>query len=279
MTKLDCSVFGVPTHKGIHCSFLIVDKSFLQAISGAQLQLYVNEGWTFGIPRVFWDEHFRKWDKKRFANLKKLRSVEKDLVLLPGISEMFRAERDTLKPAPLVLRCKAVDFKPDMFGDDARSPELDPDTRTKGEIVTKRLERRLNQIVPLWNAFKQIPEFQNAKSEDMPKIVKLKREQIRDDREDMRGFYRNHRHAASPPAELIDERWAHFRWIQVQLLAGLDFFASYGLGAPFRREDMINELIDLDYLITAILVGGLASRDRRMIDRFKLLLPDGVVLN
>jgi hypothetical protein len=27
------------------------------------------EGWTFGIPRVLWDEHFHKWDMKRFANL------------------------------------------------------------------------------------------------------------------------------------------------------------------------------------------------------------------
>jgi hypothetical protein len=256
-----------------------LDKSFLQAISGVQLQYYVKEGWTFGIPQVLWDEHFRKWDNLRFANLKKLRSVEKDLVLLPAISEMLRAECEILKPAPLILKCKAGDFKPDMFGDGAQTPELDSDTRTKGEIVTKRLERRLNQMVTVWNAFKQIPEFENAKSEDMPKIVKLKREQIRDDREDMRGFYRKPRHAASPPAELIDKKWAHFRWIQVQLLAGLDFFASYGLGAPFHREDMIHELLDLDYLITAILVGGLASRERRMIDRFKLLRPDGVVLN
>ncbi len=278
MKKVNCLVFGVPTHKGIHRSFVALDKSFLQAISGAQLQYYVKEGWTFGIPRVLWDEHFRKWDKKRFANLKKLRSVEKDLVLLPAISEMFRTECETLKPAPIVLKCQAVEFKPDMFGNGTQTAELDSDTRATGGVITKRLERRLNQMVPVWNAFKQIPEFENAKSEDMPNIVKLKREQIRDDREDMRGFYGNHRPATAPPPELIDEKWAHFRWIQVHLLAGLDFFASYGLGAPFRREDMIHELIDLDYLITAILVGGLVSRERRMIDRFKLLRPDGVVL-
>jgi len=125
-------------------------------------------------------------------------------------------------------------------------------------------------MVLVWNAFKQIPEFENAKSEDMPNIVKLKRERIRDDRGDMRGFYRNHRYAAAPPVELIDEKWAHFRWIQVYLFARLDFFASYGLGAPFRREDMIHELIDLDvksgFQVTAerkrvkrILKGGSAS--------------------
>jgi hypothetical protein len=35
--------------------------------------------------------------------------------------------------------------------------------------------------------------------------VKLKREQIRDDREDMRGFYGNHRSATAPPPELISK--------------------------------------------------------------------------
>lgn len=271
--------FGVPTHDGIFRCFVVLDKSFLQAINGAQLKFYASCRWIVGVPRVLFDEHFRKWDKWRFANLNKLRSAQDNLVLLPSIGEMFRAERQTLKPASLVLKATAIDFEPDMFRGSKRVPELDEDTRTKGEIVTQRLDHKLNQIVHVWEAFKQIPEFQDAKSEDIPKIVNLKREQIRDDREDIRGFYRNHRDEGAPPAELIDEKWTYFRWIQVYLLAGLDFFASYGLGAPFRRETMINELIDLDYLITAILVGGLASRDRRMIDRFKLLRADGVVLH
>jgi hypothetical protein len=41
---------------------------------------------------------------------------------------------------------------------------------------------------------------------------------------------------------------------------------------------MINELIDLDYLIPAILVGGLACREKRFLERFRLLRSDGVVL-
>jgi hypothetical protein len=278
VSKVNSLVFGIPTHKGILRSFVVLDKSFLQAISRAQLQFYVNQGWAIGIPRVLWDEHFRKWDKRRFANLKKLRSVEKSLVLLPGISEMLNAECKHRKPASVVLRCKQVEFKSHWFNDGAGTPELDLNTRATAEIVDQRLERRLNQIVPIWRDFKKLPGFENAKSEDMPDIVRRKRKQIRDDREDMRAFYATHRHDIAPPAELIDEKWAHFRWIQVQLLAGLDFFASYGLGAPFRKEDMFHELLDLDYLIPAILVGGLASREVRMIQRFRLLRPDGVVL-
>jgi len=142
---------------------------------------------------------------------------------------------------------------------------------------TAELENRLDLLVDAWLDFKSIPEFQGANSEDMPAIIQDKYVQIRDDRDDMRGFYRNHRDPSYPAPELIDEEWVFFRWIQSALLAGLDFFASYGLGAPFNREDLFHELLDLDYLIPALVVGGLASRDKRMVRRFKFLRPDGVV--
>jgi hypothetical protein len=201
------------------------------------------------------------------------------LLFIPGTSEMLRAEGEKRKPATLALRCKGFQFNPEAFGDGTVTPELRADTRKEGQIVRKRLESRLDQMLLFWNAFKQIPEFQGAKSEDMPNIVKQKQAQIKSDLEDMRGFYRNHRIAEAPPAEMIDEKWAHFRWIQIQLVAGLDFYASYGLGARFKRENLIHELFDLDYLLSAILVGGLASREHRKVERFNLLRPDGAILN
>jgi hypothetical protein len=227
---------------------------------------------------MLFDEHFRKWDKWRFANLKKLKAVEKRLLYLPSIYDMFNAECATLKPATATLRCKRIDFKPRMFEESNCTPDLDAHTKASGKVVSERLEERLDLMVGVWNSFKQYSEFETAKSEDMPTILKTKREQVRDDINDMRGFYNNHRHVKGPLGELLDERWAHFRWIQVQLLAGLDFFASYGLGATLRREDMIHELLDLDYLVPALLIGGLASCEKRMIERFRLLRPDGIVL-
>jgi hypothetical protein len=62
------------------------------------------------------------------------------------------------------------------------------------------------------------------------------------------------------------------------LLAGLDYFASYGSKAEPSRGKLMNEILDLEYLILALVVGGLASREKRMIERFKLLRRDGIVL-
>jgi hypothetical protein len=271
------AVFGIETGKALGRCFVVLDKSFLQGVTSSELQYYVQRGWLFGIADVLWYEHLRKWDRWRFANLVKLKSVEKHLVLLPGMGEMFRAESEKLKPASQVLGTKQVVLNEKLS---MGHPffKLDSDTKRISAERTAELEKRLENMVRAWTDFKLIPEFEGAKSEDMPVIVMAKAIQIRDDRDDMRGFYRNHRNSSNPAPELINEEWTLFRWIQVQLLAGLDFFASYGLGAPFSREELFHELLDLDYLVPAIIAGGLASRDKRMIDRFKFLRPDGVLL-
>jgi len=40
---------------------------------------------------------------------------------------------------------------------------------------------------------------------------------------------------------MIGEEWAFFRWIQVHLLAGLDYFASYGVKTEPSREKLTQQ--------------------------------------
>lgn len=94
----------------------------------------------------------------------------------------------------------------------------------------------------------------------------------------MHGFYRNHRHERFPAPEIIDEKWSYFRQIQVMLLAGLDFIKRYSIKVQPNEETLFNEMLDLTYLVNALLVGGLASRDATILRRFKFLLPSGTRL-
>ncbi len=64
----------------------------------------------------------------------------------------------------------------------------------------------------------------------------------------------------------------------MQLLGGLTYYSSYGVDKDPQREKLLHELFDLTYVLYGALVGGLASRDKQPIRRFKLLRPDGVVL-
>ncbi len=256
---------------------VVLDKSFLQGVQDVELEYYTQQGWVFVIADVFWYEHLRKWDRGRFSNLVKLKGIENKILLLPGIGEMFRAESSSKKPASQVLHFRKLTLT-EKVKKGSRFFEIDEDTRSISAERTLELKDRLDAITEIWLDFKKIPEFANARSEDMPAIVHAKSIQIRDDPDDMRGFYDRHRHRLHPPGDLIDEQWAFFRWIQVQLLAGLDFFAGHGLGAPFNRERIFHELLDLDYLIPSLIVGGLATREKKMADRFKFLRSNGVVL-
>lgn len=273
----DSVTFGVRTGKEIGQSFVVLDKSFLQAVTAQQLRYYVQHGWIFAVPEVLWHEHFRKWDKRRHANIVKLKGIEKTLILLPGIGEMFRAEGEKLKPASQVLSGKKITINP-KFASGGEFFELDGETAKTANERSLEVEERLEILVAVWRDFKRIPALHDASPSDMAETVHELSLQVRDDRDDIRGFYRNHRGPNYPAPELIDEEWTLYRWIQVQLIAGLNFFASYGLATPFNREKLFHELLDLDYLIPALVVGGLACREKRIIDRFRLLRPDGIVL-
>jgi hypothetical protein len=257
---------------------VVLDKSLLDGVNSAQLQYYAQKGWIFGLPEVLMYEHFRKRDRRRIANLFKLHSIEGSIVLLPGIGEMFRSEAETLKPACATMRAKKIQFTIQK-GPSGECFELDGSSLIATEERSRELKVNLRAIIDVWqSSLREMPDVKNASPKELPEIIKELSLKIRNDRADMRGFYANHRHADFPPPELLDEEWTFFRWIQVQLLAGLDFIGRHGVDAKPNQESMLHELLDLDYLISALLVGGLACRESRFVERFRFLRPDGVIL-
>jgi len=258
-------------------TIVVLDKSFLDGNSSAQLQFRVQNGWRFALSEALMHELLRKRDDRRIANLFKLQSIEKTLVLLPDIPEMFRAEAEKLKPAQDVLRGKFVSLRVQR-GPSSEYFELTGDALRSTEQRSAVLEWKVGAVSELWHSFIKIRGLEKKGPEQIRARVRELSEEIRDDQNAMRAFYSNHRDKSWPRPELLNERWTLFRWIQVFLLAGLDFFVKYGTRDDPAKEKLIHELLDLDYLIPALLVGGLACREKRFIERFKFLRPDGVVL-
>jgi hypothetical protein len=186
------------------------------------------------------------------------------------------------------MRAKRIEFTIQK-GPSGEYFELDGPSLMSTEQRSRELKVKLRKIIDVWQSLREMPELKNASSKEevgehargrgpsRPEIIKELSLKIRNDRDDMRGFYANHRHADFPPPELLDKDWAFFRWIQVQLLAGLDFISRHGVDAKPNQERMLHELLDLDYLISALLVGGLACRETRFVERFRFLRSDGVI--
>lgn len=74
--------------------------------------------------------------------------------------------------------------------------------------------------------------------------------------------------------------WLHFRWLQVKLAATLDLAMRYGEIqpplTPKRTHELGNFMMDLQYVMLALLEGGLASRDAWLMGLFRRLRPDGL---
>lgn len=272
----DSTPFGVPTPAGR--AIAVLDKSFLDAVGAAQLQYHAQHGVTFVVPEALLYELRRKQDKRRTADLMKLHLVERSVIILPGIGEMFRAKTREHRPAQSVLRAKRVEFLVTRASSGKIFPLTDRERRSMNER-TKELQSGLSKLIDVWRSFHaKIESLKDASPKEIPERLGALCREIRDDKESMRSFYGNHRTRIYPAPELIDERWTLFRWIQVYLLAGLDFLERHGLTSEPNPEDLLHERIDLDYTIPALLVGGLACCEKRMIERFKFLRPDGFVL-
>ena len=65
----------------------------------------------------------------------------------------------------------------------------------------------------------------------------------------------------------------------MNLLAALEFTARYGADATqVDSKRLHNDVLDLEYLIAASMVGAFASRDNQSRKFFKLACPDGVLI-
>ena len=256
---------------------VVLDKSFLDGVNEATLKHLVANGWLFALPEVLMYEHFRKEDNRRTANMFKLHAVEDSVFILPGVGEMFRAEAKESKPATTFLPAKRITFIVEK-GPSGKYFELDERSVRSVEERTAELNREVAGLLSDWHDIRGMPDVKNATPSELPDIIRQLSEKVRDDREDIRGFYRNHRHKPFPDPHLINEKWSYFRWIQVTLLAGLDFVERYGVNVEPSKETLMHEVLDLTYLINALLIGGVASRDATIVRRFKFLLSTGVVL-
>lgn len=78
----------------------------------------------------------------------------------------------------------------------------------------------------------------------------------------------------------LTKEWALFRYLQVQIFAMIEYVRMYGDGnsAAISRK-IENEFLDLEYCVTALIVGALASLDSGMIEKFRRMRPDGALFS
>lgn len=82
----------------------------------------------------------------------------------------------------------------------------------------------------------------------------------------------------------FDKSWANFRWFQVVQLFALDVYFRYPSLKDIKKsekayEKLRHDVIDAQYLMLALLEGGFATRERKLINWWNLLSPNGILIS
>lgn len=83
-----------------------------------------------------------------------------------------------------------------------------------------------------------------------------------------------------PSASVVNESWALYRWLQVQLLFAVDLYVRYQGRIPQRfgrrtYEKLEHDVLDAQVLMLGCLEGAIATRERKLKRWWRLLRPDG----
>jgi hypothetical protein len=88
-------------------------------------------------------------------------------------------------------------------------------------------------------------------------------------------------HPGLPPAYLLDDRWAIYRWFQVKLLFALDLYVRHQGRLPEMTDAawvrLEHDVLDAEVLSLGVLEGVFATREKKLIRWWKLLRPDGIL--
>lgn len=81
-----------------------------------------------------------------------------------------------------------------------------------------------------------------------------------------------------PPAGVISEDWAIYRWLQVQLLFAADLYVRYNGRIPTKLtkgtfERMEHDVLDAQLLMLGCLEGAFATKEKKLMRWLKVLCP------
>lgn len=210
----------------------------------------------------------------------KLRDAEHEgaipLDLLPNVGALLRFECETQQPSTPLRGMRMVDrftFGEKAVADDFRlsAEQIEALREWRDSYDPDEFQVRSRTVLDLH------PDLRSLTGGELRGRLQEIGENLSADQ--VLEFYEAVRPSGFPAVDRIDENWAVYRFVQVQLLAALDFVERHGPSAAQINIDKLeNSLHDYEYATVASLAGGLASRDRPLVDLFRRARPDGIVV-
>jgi hypothetical protein len=259
---------------------VVLDKSYLRG-AGKKRLCDLCESHSVLMPEsLFFELLTAKKEKDRTICFGNLPDTANPVVLVHGVSAMLRYE--IRERAPIKSSNEMYISVPYIFNRHLKQPDFqfsDEQRRNISEwqaAVTLRIEefKKTSACVSGW-----FPRLRGYKPGMDPKDINDTKRAVCEDHTIVREIYRSIRRSTFPEADILTDEWALFCNLQTHLFAALEYVRLYGDGNSAAISDKIeNEMLDLDYCVTALIVGALASHDKGLIERFRSLRPAGTIV-
>lgn len=252
---------------------IIIDKSFLRGASSDRIK-DISQKYTLLMSEALLYEVVKD-DSFRSSLFRKISAQEKFLVI-PNVSHYFTQEAKTRKYAESPLRSVSVrdySFSKTLSNEDFVLPKKYVDEVESTWLFIDSLKNVAIQVGRELSA-----EFPAAfKGPDSERIVAMSRleHKISKDSSFIRRQFKkmelNNKlsgDAIKSLSPLITHRWAHYRWLQVLMLLGIDLAHRFNLEnklADSTHERMRHDVLDAQYLLPALLGGAIATKDDNLI--------------
>ena len=212
---------------------------------------------------------------KQIICFSRLSTIESSVRLLCENAELLRFESEVGEPAtPLIERCieRDISFHPDAgttgYSFSREQIEVIEAERARREGTELQELKRVCSVVSGW--FPTLKALPPSPRERIQPFL----DRVASDADMVRSIYGVIRQPDMPQPEMLDERWAFFRRMQVRLVGAIEYIRRYGdRNASATGKKIPNFFLDQEYLIPALLADGLASGDNELLWYYDLLAP------
>ena len=262
---------------------IILDKCFLQGTSAARIRELAASRRLVVSDALFY-ELLTSDEPARSRCFGKFPPVENPVDLVSHIGPLMRLEMETHRPSgsPSTHRENwRFQFNPALVTSDYEVPE-------SGRVAIEEHSQELrSDVLSFIERARLTPTFfPNLLEGSQPE-----RKQARADAESaiadpgsLLPFYSSleppEGEKPLPPAHLVSEEWALYRWLQVHMLFGVDLYVRYAGRIPQTLstnifEKLEHDVLDAQVLMLGCLEGAFATRERKLQRWWRLLCPTG----
>lgn len=257
---------------------IVIDKSYLQGVSAETVQRLC-EDHTVLFTETLLYELLTTDEPERNACFAKFSSTYNPVSIIPRSGPLLRFENEHRRAAsPLIEHQLQIRFRfnPRLASGTFQHSLNEQFTLIEWEQEIEHEVETFHEVAT--GVLAWCPRLRKLSGDDLRKgCEELKREACADPAV-IQNVYRSLDLEGFACASLLDPSWVLFRWIQAHLLFSLDYIARHGfadLEKILKRVE--HDIHDIQYFLFGCLCGGLATKDKDIVQNFRLACSEGTV--